>query len=116
MINKLILLAEILDRHNHKQAADFVDKLIKSAAENDDEWVDEPTRVGAEPTPLMVPPLDPDALELNDADGMELVAKLRSVLRSLPNPDQWTNNECAAIEHMAKGLLGVVRVRSEALR
>lgn len=60
MIKELIVLADELDKCNEKEAADFIDKLVKSAIKEQatDEWDDIPTRVdpiaqGLEPLPSL---------------------------------------------------------------
>ncbi len=103
MIKNLIVLADKLDSGNHKEAANFIDSLIKKVAKEDEEWVTEPTKPGADPAPSTLTPLAPQSWEPG-LKGQALVSKLRETLQSLPNPEKWTSEECIEIRTMLEDL------------
>lgn len=77
MINELVVLADELDKLGEREAADIIDKLVKTAIEPEealkplepeDDWVDEPTKTDLEPMPMQG--FKVKRFELEDADEL----------------------------------------------
>jgi len=92
MIKELIVLADELDKCNEKEAADFIDKLVKSAAE------DEP------PLQPLVPedegsdfPEEKTKVDFWSHKGPELVAKLKHFFTRNPDPSKWSEEDRAKV-------------------
>lgn len=106
MINQLIVLADELDKCGEKQAADAVDKMIKTAIEEEAELLPPLTPIDPDMEPFEEFVEEPTKVEFDSRTGPELVARLRHFFTKFPDPSKWSAADRAKVVEAMEVLKG----------
>lgn len=108
MLKELIVLADELDKCNEKQAADFVDKLIKRAMGEEEDPPLTPLTPQGQDEPFIEDdfPEEPTKVEFVSKTGKELVSRLRHFFTKFPDPMKWSEEDRAKVLEAMEVLKG----------